>query len=144
MGGPCGLERLVLCAREELEEPSLVRRARTQGARGTRRTILGTKTGWKPGITAGVARFPPRQGPLALRTANLFSFPVYDELIVAIGPGHLGLPPRLRARGADQRNMVILGTTHQEFRINIPRIDDMLAREQFAFAERGLSERSTL
>src|SRR4051812_27274726 len=98
----------------------------------------------KPRITTGLAAFPPRQGPLSLGTLHLLPLPVDAELVMTVGPGHFGLPPGFGTWGTDQRNLMVLCTAHQQFGVDIPCIDDMLARGQVAFYQCLLNERGAL
>jgi hypothetical protein len=86
---------------EQLQDARLTGSAGTQWPRLTCRAVGQPEMHGKPGISSRFPWFPPREGPFALRTAHLLTVPIYQKVFLGVGPSYLGLPARLRTRGAN-------------------------------------------
>src|SRR4051794_19532334 len=127
---PGGPQRLVLGARRQLQVPGPVL---GPGAQGPRRAgaAVGLAEHHRDVRRAGVVDLrAPGGGELPLRAAHPLRGPVGLEAVERVGALGLGLPARVRPRRAEQVDPQLLAAAHQQLRVDVGGVHQVLARHQ--------------
>src|SRR3954465_14985522 len=126
------LQRLVLLARQQPDDPRLLLRLRAMRPRLTRRAVLAREPRLEdhPVLRVGVRQ--PRDALLARRAGHHTTVPVDREApLVEAGAG-TRLPAGIRGHRADDRHPVRAQAGDQDQAIGIALVDRVLARQQVA------------
>lgn len=114
----------------ECQAPGGLRRLGAERPRVTGAAVLLAKAPLDVSPTCGIDSRCPAGGGFSLRTMHLLTLPIGHEVSQRLRPLNGRLPVRIRARRATQRDAIILLAADEQLRINIGRIDHMLARRQ--------------
>src|SRR3954451_19001918 len=123
------LQRLVLLARQQPDDPRLLLRLRALRPRRTRRAVLAREPRLEDHSVLRVDVRQPRDALLAQRASHHLTVPVHREApLVEAGAG-TRLPAGVLGHRADDRHPVLALAGDQDLGIGVALVDEVLTRQ---------------
>src|SRR6516162_5781698 len=133
---PSRLQRLVMLARLQPDDPRLLLRLRAPRAKRTRRAILAGEAGLEDLAVLRIGVGQPGDALLARRAGHDLPLPVDLEAPLVEALAGPGLPARVLGHRAHDGHVVLPPAVDQDLGVGIALVDQVLSREAIVLLQR--------